>query len=260
MSQLEVRQAFRRILAGEIGVVEDPKGSNRGPRVDQYNIRAGYGPVPVYWCLSLQFFCIDEACKEVGVANPVPRTGDCDTVLFWARKNGYAFDKPQADDLFMYLSSHTDATHTGAVDRVLGDGSKIQTIEGNSNNDGSRNGYKVVQHERRLAKLEFVRWWLALADGYDLQIGARRIPLQLIGGTNYAPVRQVVKSLGLDDALLTWNNDDPGVMWNGREIPATPQLRDGSALLPVRALGRFFGNEVDLDEAAKLVTFRKPGQ
>lgn len=239
----------------EVGVEEEPRGSNRGPRVDQFIQRAGYMP-PVYWCLCFAYTMVDDAAKSLGIENPLPRTGSCDLLLEWARRGGHLRDKPEAGDLFLVMASEDDAVHVGFVDADNGNGT-IETVEGNTNDGGSSNGYKVARRTRRSAGLKFVRF--AAADtAYRLIIGSKSIDLINIAGLNHAPVRDVTVALGVDDSKLAYDASIPGVTWDQKVMPATPELRNGKAYLPVRALAKFFGAKgIEVDDSAKTIKFVK---
>jgi hypothetical protein len=151
------------IAQGQVGQSEDPRGSNRGPMVDQYLAATGLNP-GFAWCQAFVYWCYNEAAKKLGTSNPVLKTAgvyDC-----WNRtststgSNTMKLTKPaimkqpellQPGDQFI-LTFGKSAGHTGFIERVditTGD-IMIHTIEGNSNNDGSREGYEVVRHVRKL--------------------------------------------------------------------------------------------------------------
>jgi hypothetical protein len=87
---------------------------------------------------------------------PLPMTASCDVLLEHARKKKWLTHVPQADDVFLVMKSPTDAIHTGFVTSV--DPTGIGTIEGNTNDDGSRDGYGVFERRRALVgPLVFIR-------------------------------------------------------------------------------------------------------
>ncbi|HYW49884.1 MAG TPA: hypothetical protein VE861_04710, partial [Gemmatimonadaceae bacterium] len=53
----------------EQGVREVPANSNRGPRVQEYQMRAHSRP-GLAWCCSFVYWCMDEGAREVGRSNP----------------------------------------------------------------------------------------------------------------------------------------------------------------------------------------------
>src|SRR5262245_2416820 len=59
--------------SGEIGTLEKPIGSNRGPRVDQYLRSVGLNPEQgsFPWCAAFLYFCFQEAARAIPIPNPV---------------------------------------------------------------------------------------------------------------------------------------------------------------------------------------------
>ena len=124
-----------RRAAQDIGVCEDPPGSNRGVRIDEYNNLAGV-PVGSFWCAS--------ACgawyRESNVPAP---TGfaSCDNWLRWLDSNDLRSQKPVIGGIVLY-GVGSDAQHIGVVVRLH---PYVMTIEGNTTLDGfSRNGEFVA--------------------------------------------------------------------------------------------------------------------
>jgi hypothetical protein len=143
------------IAALEVGVSEEPKGSNRGPRVEQYQRATGY-QFPVPWCLCFCYWCVAKACKALGFKNPLMQTGDCDALMAWAKRNGRLHLAPKRGDIALLVRGN-DAYHAFFVVEV--GPRSIETIEGNSNVGGSREGYAVVRRRRALGSpMRFVRF------------------------------------------------------------------------------------------------------
>lgn len=146
------------IARRQIGQMEAPIGSNRGPMVDEYQRAAG---LPLsgsgdgfFWCMAFVFWCF----RETGAnPNPFPKTAGC--LDAWRRVKRttparlLTRDEAIADPgrvrpgMVFILSFGNDQGHTGFVDAVTG--GNFTTIEGNSNPDGSRNGIGVFQLSRR---------------------------------------------------------------------------------------------------------------
>ena len=78
--------------------------------------------------------------------NPLPMSASCDVLLEAARKKGWLTDTPAVGDVFLVMKTPTDAVHTGFVTEVKR--LSIRTIEGNTNDDGSRDGYGVFERSR----------------------------------------------------------------------------------------------------------------
>src|SRR4051794_43154 len=120
------------IAKAEVGVAEQPPGSNDSPRIAQFRqATAGSGVGP--WCA----YFVSWAAREAGT--PLGEQGQgfgrVDDVWAWAQRAGKAqpasAGPPQAGDLIVWDE------HIGIVESVLPDG-RIQTVEGNSSDQVSR--------------------------------------------------------------------------------------------------------------------------
>jgi hypothetical protein len=125
-------QAIVNLVRQEVGVAEQPPGSNDAPRIAQYRqATAGSGVGP--WCA----YFTSWAAREAGV--PLGENGQgfgrVDDVYAWAQRSGKAIPAgsgpPQPGDLIVWDE------HIGVVESVLPDG-RVQTIEGNSSDQVSR--------------------------------------------------------------------------------------------------------------------------
>ena len=130
-------------------VQEDPIGSNRGPWVDRYLESAGASPGQP-WCAAFVTYllkqCGDDALPEGPAA--------VSNWSHWATQTGHLVESPGRGDLFFLLHANGEG-HIGIV--IENEGKVLRTIEGNSNNDGSREGYEVVRHQRPPDGLRFIR-------------------------------------------------------------------------------------------------------
>ncbi len=146
------------IAATQIGVLEHPLGSNRGPEVDTYLRSAGIDPTTGHfaWCAAFVYFCFDQAAAALHRNNPLVKTGG--VMAHWngagtrgiprithakARQNP-SLIKP--GHIFV-IDLGSGLGHTGLVERVVG--GKLVTIEGNTNDNGSREGIGVFRRESR---------------------------------------------------------------------------------------------------------------
>jgi hypothetical protein len=127
-------QAILNAVRPEVGVAEQPPGSNDSPRIAQYRqATAGSGVGP--WCA----YFVSWAARQAGV--PVGDSGQgfgrVDDVFAWAQKAGKALpagSTPAAGDLIVWDE------HIGVVESVDADGT-IHTIEGNSSDKVSQRTY-----------------------------------------------------------------------------------------------------------------------
>lgn len=145
-----------KIAVTQLGVMEVPPGSNKGPEVDQYLASVGLPPGN-FWCAAFVYWCFNKACTQLGRNNPVYKTGH--VMTHWNKTAGKkivtvdAVDKPsliKPGHIFI-LNTGGSSGHTGLVEKV--EGGFIHTIEGNSNDGGSRNGIGVFRLQRKIAKI-----------------------------------------------------------------------------------------------------------
>ena len=63
----------------QIGVMEKPMGSNRGPEVDDYLRTAGLNPVgeSFPWCVAFTHFCYKKAAENLGLQTRISRLQEC---------------------------------------------------------------------------------------------------------------------------------------------------------------------------------------
>ena len=137
----------------QIGVQEIPENSNAGPAVEKYLKSVGLGK-GYSWCLAFVFWCTKEASKELGVLNPLFKTAG--VLHAWNNtplENRFAL--PQAGDIFI-MDFGKGQGHTGIVEKVVG--LDVWTIEGNTNDEGSREGYEVCRRRRKTTMIKgFIR-------------------------------------------------------------------------------------------------------
>lgn len=141
---MNIQKRALEIALTQEGVSEEPKGSNWGAKVKEYLASAGLkSSAP--WCMSFVYWCFDQAAKELKVKNPLYRTGG--VLVGWQQRNTALGVKsnPQPGDVFIMRFAHGTG-HTGIIEKA--DENYIYTIEGNTNDDGSREGYEVARRKR----------------------------------------------------------------------------------------------------------------
>jgi peptidoglycan hydrolase-like protein with peptidoglycan-binding domain len=141
------------IAQKEVGVMEEPPGSNWGPRVKQYLVRAGYNE-PEPWCASYVYWCYDEAAKFMDIKNPLPKTGYCPDLYKGIKYHLKDGERPIAGDIFFVPGSER-LHHVGFVSGYK-DG-YVTTVEGNTNTGGSSEGIGVFVRTRKANSLVFAR-------------------------------------------------------------------------------------------------------
>jgi hypothetical protein len=122
---------------GQVGVTEQPPGSNDSPQIAQYRTAtAGSGVGP--WCAYFVSWAAAQAGTPLGEAGQ--GFGSVSALYDWAQRTGRATPagtgvRPNPGDLIVW-----GGEHVGIVESVDPDGS-IHTIEGNSSNAVTRRTY-----------------------------------------------------------------------------------------------------------------------
>lgn len=135
MTPLEVAQT-------QLGVEEVPRGSNWGPQVKDYLLSVGID-FAANWCMAFVYWCV----KKSEYKNTLVKTGG---VLKQFRKIDPRYivplnEEPRPGDIFI-MDFGNGLGHTGIVESV--EDHMIHTIEGNTNDENSRNGYEVCRRYR----------------------------------------------------------------------------------------------------------------
>ena len=133
--------------------------SNSGPWVRSY--MDGKDGALWFWCMGFVQTIIDQAASEQGkkFTDLMPQTVSCDIVGDAGLKQGILHRNSQLKnnpslikpgDIFLIKKSRLDWTHTGIIIDI--DGDTIETIEGNTNHQGSRNGVAAMKRTRNFRK------------------------------------------------------------------------------------------------------------
>lgn len=134
------------IVAGsQIGQTEKPLGSNWGTPVKDYLSSVGIN-FPASWCMAFMFWCFKEASRKLNSANSAIKTGG--VLAAWNKaQTNIKSSKPSIGSVFIMDFGH-GLGHTGIVEKF--DEKYIYTIEGNTNDTGSREGIEVCRRKRAL--------------------------------------------------------------------------------------------------------------
>lgn len=134
-------------------------GQNMGPWVRYF--MDGYEGSQWPWCAGFNTFIVKQAAKICGIPTALPRTYSCDVLGMWARNNGKLVSGSAGNlslvkpgHLFLVRKSRNDWQHTGIVIEMTPE--YCVTIEGNTNDEGSREGYEVCRRIRGFGTLDFV--------------------------------------------------------------------------------------------------------
>jgi len=139
------------IAESQIGTQEDAAHTNRGEAIKKYQDATDLAGTQGWaWCAAFVDWCVEQFIArdpdKIGVRQyERPKTAVAFDWINWARAHGcYIFESAkdaQRGDVVVYTFSHI-----GIVSSF--DGGQLYCIEGNSNDNGSRDGYEVVKHPR----------------------------------------------------------------------------------------------------------------
>lgn len=131
----------------EVGVKEDPPGSNRGPRVDVYIRAAGLDPDEgsYPWCACFVTWAVREAHLR---ANLMRFRGAARVVDMVQLNSGLWIPEPVDACVFCHVNDN-DTGHAGFVlQSCKAHPDCFLTVEGNTDAAGGRTGGQVMQHHR----------------------------------------------------------------------------------------------------------------
>jgi hypothetical protein len=140
-------------------VREQPKNSNRGPRVEQY-LKSVNTPPGYAWCCAFVYWCFNEAAAKGRRSNPMVKTAGCLDHWNRARKQGVptvgtgaaAADPDLVKPGMVFVMDHGGgAGHTGLVESVTG--GLLTTIEGNTDASKTREGGGVYRLNRKIVEI-----------------------------------------------------------------------------------------------------------
>ncbi|MBE0645506.1 MAG: peptidoglycan-binding protein [Bacteroidetes bacterium] len=139
-------------------------GANCGPWVRTY-MKGNQGS-PWAWCAGFVSFILKQAAETLQVTYNLAGSFSCDTLAAQGKNAGLFVPgasvingsvSPQqlpVASIFLVRRTSTDWTHTGFVTEFQADG--FSTIEGNTNDDGNRDGYEVCARTRGYGKIDLI--------------------------------------------------------------------------------------------------------
>lgn len=134
------------IWAGNQLGVREATGNNDGPAVEKYLASVGLGK-GYSWCMAFVYWCVKQAAAELNLKNPLKQTGG--VLDEWNSGRGIHLTVPEPGCIFI-MDFGGGEGHTGIVTGVFLDTGLIHTIEGNTNDDGSREGIGVFRRTRTI--------------------------------------------------------------------------------------------------------------
>lgn len=139
-------------------------GANRGPWVRVY--MEGHDGSGFLWCAGFASFLVRQAAWHAAVEASLRPTFSCDVLSTDAQADGrfvaehevadgaFRLDDLPRGSLFVQRRTAGDWNHAGIVIAAMGE--VMETIEGNTNEGGSREGTEVCRRIRNLDNKDFV--------------------------------------------------------------------------------------------------------
>jgi len=150
-------EAFVTICRSQDGVREDRPFKNRGPRVDSYIRSTGLEPFAgnFPWCIAYIYWCGEKLCEQHKTTNPMPQTAGVHRM--WKKRKGTARVIVKSNEatsrtvrpgMVFFIDKGNGKGHAGVVLSL--DSDRIETIEGNTNSGGAREGTGVFVRRRKI--------------------------------------------------------------------------------------------------------------
>ena len=140
-------------------------GQNRGPWVRLY--MQGNEGSQWAWCAGFVSFVMKQAEETLQMTHAIPGSFSCDSLAAQGKSAGLFIEENSISSgninvsnlttasIFLVRRTDTDWTHTGFVTMFNKD--FFDTIEGNTNDDGNREGYEVCARTRGYKNKDFIK-------------------------------------------------------------------------------------------------------
>lgn len=145
-------EAFAAAADKEVGTKEE--GNNGGTRIREYQRATWLAPGAWPWCAAFVCWCFRQAEETAKSGLKRPQTAGAWDFERWARDNGAKLINPgkglaKRGDIVVYTFSHIGIV---VQDQVAGE-TVLHTVEGNTNEAGSREGDGVWKKTRAVNKV-----------------------------------------------------------------------------------------------------------
>ena len=135
-------------------------GQNRGPWVRLY--MDGKQGIDWPWCAGFVSFILKQACNSLSIPMPIKPTPSCymmgmdaiDKKIFLPETKVKDFERERLTGCIFLVQKGGSWGHTGIV--TAAEDHVIHTIEGNTNDSGSREGYEVCRRIRSYDNKDFI--------------------------------------------------------------------------------------------------------
>lgn len=140
---LSKREELQQIYQSQVGVREQG-GANQGKQVEQYLASVGFGP-GFSWCAAYVSWCYQQVDVEHPQSAWVPSYAIKENLIY--QRGKFMKQLPQTGDVFLiWYERLKRPAHIGFIDQWQD--AWVITVEGNTNDDGSREGDGVYRKRR----------------------------------------------------------------------------------------------------------------
>ncbi len=142
------------ILRTKVGVREIPRNSNRGPDVEMFQRATWLEGTGWAWCAAFVCWGMLKLQEEINYPFERPQTAGAWDFENWAKKQGLKLFKPadkiRKGDIVIFTFSHIGVATEDEK------GGYVATIEGNTDDDGGREGNGVYEKRRPKSQIRSV--------------------------------------------------------------------------------------------------------
>lgn len=143
------------VYLSQVGVRENPLGSNWGHPVQDYLASTNVHE-PAAWCAAFVHWCLDSAKIPNTVTAYSPSAQNKKNLVYY--QTHWQKTVAPGDVFTIYFPSLKRIAHTGFVNSYE-NSSVVETVEGNSNAGGSREGVGVFRRKRPALTLWSISRW-----------------------------------------------------------------------------------------------------
>ena len=150
-------QSVADIAQAEVGVREEPRDSNRGARVEEYQRATWLDGSGWPWCAAFVCWVIQQVETAQALPFQRPRTAGAWDFINWAQGQGLLRFDPRGNsseirrgDIVVFTFSHIGICNETTT------GDTVHTVEGNTNASGSREGGGVYKQSRKRSQIRCV--------------------------------------------------------------------------------------------------------
>ena len=138
--------------------VKEASGRNDGPQVAMYLKSVGLGP-GYAWCADFVRYCYERVGVKTSINGGAPSAVPLERRI-WKQGRALMGDLPRPGDTFgIWFPKMGRVAHTGFVMDWKGNSPFVETVEGNTNAQGSREGNQVAVRLRLKSQVfVFARW------------------------------------------------------------------------------------------------------